>query len=230
MSLVIENKKSTSLTKEQLINAVFFFLLGIAIFGALWFSVAHNAYLVRFDKPVLDWMLAHRSDVLTAVMQTITNIASPVGFIGIVGVGSILWGLYKKEIWRPFLLLGAMGASFVISTVVKNIVHRGRPPITSMIQPFETDYSFPSGHTIGIAVCLFVLSYLIYSRAPRFGKLVWLLLTTIIGIGAVAISRLYLGYHWITDVTASIGLAFIVLAIIIVIDYIFEHITAKKSA
>ncbi len=228
MALAIEDKKDTpSLSKERLINALFFFLLGLAIFGALWFSVKNNAYLTRFDQPVLDWMVAHRTDTLTIVMQTITNIASPVGFIGIVGVGAVLWGLFKKEIWRPVLLLGAMGASFVISTIIKTIVHRGRPPMESMIKPFETDYSFPSGHTIGIAVCLFVLSYLIYSREPRFGKLIWLFLVTIVGIGAVAVSRLYLGYHWVTDVTASIGLAFIVLAIVIVVDYIFER-TIKK--
>lgn len=229
MALTIDDKKSnTTLSKEQLLNALFFFLLGLVIFSALYISVKNNAYLTRFDKPVLDWMVAHRTSTLTAVMQFITNIATPVGFAGTIGVGAVLWGLYKKEIWRPALLIGAMGASFVVSTVIKNIVERGRPPTGSMLQPFETDYSFPSGHTIGIAVCLFVLSYLLYSRTPGFGRLIGLLFMTIIGVGAIAISRLYLGYHWVTDVAASIGLAFIILAIVIVIDYFFLR-TTKKS-
>jgi len=230
MSLTIDEKKSsTTLSKEQLLNALFFFLLGLVLFGALYVSVKNNAYLTRFDKPVLDWMASHRTPTLTTIMQFVTNIATPVGLAGTIGVGAVLWGLYKKEIWRPALLIGAMGASFVVSTVVKNIVERGRPPTASMLQPFETDYSFPSGHTIGIAVCLFVLSYLLYSRTPGFGRLIGLLFMTIIGVGAVAISRLYLGYHWITDVGASIGLAFMILAIVIVIDFIFQRKT-KGSA
>jgi len=230
MSLTIDDKKSgIALTKEQLLNALFFFLLGIVIFGALYFSVKNNAYLTRFDQPVLDWMVAHRTPTLTAIMQFITNVATPVGFAGTIGVGAVLWGLYKKEIWRPALLIGAMGASFIVSTVVKNIIERGRPPTALMLQPFETDYSFPSGHTIGIAVCLFVLSYLLYSRAPGFGRLIGLLFMTIIGVGAIAASRLYLGYHWVTDVSASIGLAFMILAVVIVIDFIFQRNIKKPT-
>ena len=97
----------------------------------------------------------------------------------------------------------------------------GRPAQINMIAPFEMDYSFPSGHTISVIVCLLVLGYLIYSRHYSSGRFFGWAIITIIGTAIVAISRLYLGYHWLTDVVASIGLGFIILALVIFIDRIF---------
>jgi undecaprenyl-diphosphatase len=96
-----------------------------------------------------------------------------------------------------------------------------------MIKPFETDYSFPSGHTIGITVFLMVIGYLICSRRPGTIRAIIWIAVTMLGILAVSASRLYLGYHWLTDVIASVGLGLIVLAITIPIDRQFVDRSKK---
>ena len=114
------------------------------------------------------------------------------------------------------------------SVILKSVIKDPRPPQLDMVPLFETDFSFPSGHTIGMAVFLFVLGYLIYSRhfsTMRFW--VWIIIA-VVGTGLIALSRLYLGYHWLTDVVASLGLALIILVIVIFVDLVVVKRSVSK--
>lgn len=198
--------------------------LGSATFLAVYDGFKEQTDLARLDVPVLEWLLAHRTPLLTTVMQIITNIMAPVTLAVIVLVGTGIWARTKRELWRPILLAGSMAIAFIVSASIKNIVERGRPPHIDMILPLKIDYSFPSGHTLGMAVCLLVLGYLLYSRHLTAKRVLAWLAVAAAGITIVAFSRLYLAYHWLTDISASIGLALIILAIIIAIDSYREPI------
>ncbi len=190
----------------------------MAAFLAVYDGFREQADLARLDVPVLQWLITHRTHTLTLGMQIITNIMAPVTLAVIVLAGAVLWSRKSKELWRPLLLIGSMALSFITSLSIKNLIERGRPPQIDMILPLEIDYSFPSGHTLGVAVCLLVLGYLIYSRRPSAARIIAWLVIAALGVIIVAFSRLYLAYHWLTDVSASVGLALVILAIVIVID------------
>ena len=82
----------------------------------------------------------------------------------------------------------------------------------------ETTGSFPSGHTIGTATFLLVAGYLVASRDRTRSVWVAWLVGGLIGTAAVALSRLYLGYHFLTDVVAASGLAVVVLGVVTIVD------------
>lgn len=193
-------------------------LVGAGIFVAMWHSVVTQADFARFDQPVLAYLSGHRSASETSVMEVITQLLAPISFALLVMAGCVAWYLRRRQSWRPLLLLAAMVIATVTSVVMKHFVARSRPPHALMVAPFELDYSFPSGHTIAIATFVFTLSYLLYSRRVALSRVVAWLLGGATLIAVVALSRLYLGYHWITDVTASIGLALIIMALIILVD------------
>lgn len=213
------NKQLT--TKKSLAIATVSLVVGVIIFVIAYISMNQQIMIDTLNQPILLWMVKQREVSITNIAKIITTIANPLVFAVIVGAVVIIWAFFKREVWRPILLAGAMTTAALTSMILKVIIMDARPPQIDMVPMFETDFSFPSGHTIGMAVFLLVFGYLVYSRHYSLMRFwVWVIIT-ILGTGLIALSRLYLGYHWLTDVTASIGLAFIILATVIVVDSVF---------
>jgi membrane-associated phospholipid phosphatase len=192
---------------------------GLAVFFGVLDGVREKDDLWDLDQPVLDWLFAHRTAGFTAVLAAITFVSGPTVLPIIVGVGCLVWGLVRKEWWRPVLLAGAMIGSTLLGLAVKGAVGRARPPADTMYVPgAETTASFPSGHTLGTATLLLVAGYLVCSRHPSVGRIVAWGVATVVSTALVALSRLYLGYHFLTDVVAAVGLAVAVLGVVSVVD------------
>jgi len=218
-----DNKPAWS-TKKCIIVAIICLIIGISIFTIAYISMHNHLYLDQYNQSVLSWMVEHRTAQIIIIMKFITSLAGSFYLSGIVSAIAIVWAISKREIWRPFLLIAAVGATTIVSTVMKSLISNIRPSELNMIKPFEIDYSFPSGHVLGITVFLLVFGYLIISRrSSGFRIIIWLILSSFF-VAVIAFSRLYLGYHWLTDVTASIGISFIMLTLVILVDRFFVQI------
>lgn len=216
------NEKDKTLSfKRRIKLSVISFIAGVLIFITSYVGMKQQIGLGQLNLPILTWMLNHRSDTVTSLAKIITSIANPYVFTVIVGFIVIGWIMLKREVWRPVVLASAVAIAAGTSTLLKLVFMDARPPQIDMIPTFEYDFSFPSGHTIGVAVFLLILGYLVYSRKYSVQKFWAWIVAAIVGTGLIGFSRLYLGYHWLTDVVASIGLALIILAIVIVVDMFF---------
>lgn len=195
---------------------------GDAIFWLMVAAVQSDSGAALLDGPVHDGLVAARNPWATALLMAVTTVTSPLWMSLIGAVVAVAWVIRKREVWRPALLIGAMAATAVLSYVVKHELVRARPSSDDFLLGPDDAWSFPSGHTFGAAVFLFVLAYLLASRArPRAREVSAGLggsLVACLGTALVAFSRLYLGYHWLTDVVASIGLAFAVTGAVILTD------------
>lgn len=194
-------------------------VLGVAGFVGVLDAVQENDDLAELDEPVLRGLAAARSDVVTVVLTAVSTVTGPEVLPVLVVVGALTWGFVGKRWWQAALLAGAMVLSTLVSLALKGAVARPRPPVDTMTVPgAESTYSFPSGHTIGTATLLLVVAYLFWVENPRVRSLVVWLVAVVLGIGVVALSRLYLGYHFVTDVVASTALAVAVLGAVVVVD------------
>ena len=194
-------------------------VVGLVAFGGLLDAVQEQDDVSLADRPVLAWLVANRGPLATAVLSAITFISGPFVLPVVVAVACLGWGLARRQSWRPLLLLGAMVSSSALSFAIKGLVARPRPPLDTMLVPgAETTASFPSGHTIGAATLLLVAGYLAVSRRPTAARLLGWGLAAVLGILAVGLSRLYLGYHFLTDVLAAVALAVAILGIVVIAD------------
>jgi undecaprenyl-diphosphatase len=196
----------------------------LAVLGAVVLGLVHDAVregdgLAGVDLPVLDRLVAARVPGTTAFLTAVSAVTGPRVLPVIVLVACVLWGLRSHSWWQPALLAGAMVLSTLVSVTLKSVVGRPRPPLSTMTVPgSESTYSFPSGHTVGTATFLLTVGYLVWIRNPRVRSLVLWALGAGAGILLVAGSRLYLGYHFLTDVTAGFALAVAVLGVVVVVD------------
>lgn len=196
----------------------------LVVVGLVAVLVIHDAVqegddLAEGDTPVLDWLVAARSPAVTAVLEAVSAVTGPSVLPAVVVVACVLWGLRTRSWWQPVLLAGAMAVSTLVSVLLKSVVARPRPPLDTMTVPgSESTYSFPSGHTVGTATFLLTVGYLIWIRSPHVRSLVLWALGTGAGILLVAGSRLYLGYHFLTDVAAGFALALATLGAVVVVD------------
>jgi len=196
---------------------------GVLGFAGLLDAVREQDDVWSLDDPLLAWFVAHRTAATTAVLTVVTDAFGPYVLPVLVAAGCVLWARRTGSWWDPGLLAGAMVVSTLVSTVLKMLVARPRPPDASMVVAgLERSFSFPSGHTIGAATLVLVGGYLVWHR-HRSGRLlaVWVLVSVVV-VGLVATSRLYLGYHFLTDVLAGVCVAVAVLGLVVVVNRLHD--------
>ena len=71
----------------------------------------------------------------------------------------------------------------------------------------ETSFSYPSGHALGSMVIYGFIAYLLAFHYPKFAQIIYTFAAIL--IGAIGLSRLYLGVHWPTDIIAGYGVGYL---------------------
>jgi undecaprenyl-diphosphatase len=123
-----------------------------------------------------------------------------------------------RHLWRPILLACGMATGVIVANLLGPIVRHPRPPIDLMLFGADHTFSFPSGHVLGTSDFLLILAFLFGSRLRRPWFTALAIVIAILGIAAQVVSRLYLGYHWISDTTASIALSLLIVGTVIAVD------------
>lgn len=197
-------------------------LVGIGIAAvATW--VASEVYdavresddVAVLDRPVLDWMIAHRTPALDQGVTWWTDIAGTIG-MPIVAVLFLVGLTIQRRAWTPLVLLVAASAGSLAMTIAgKDLIGRARPPLSDAVPPFEHSPSFPSGHTLNATVVVGTIVYLLLLRQSRVVTRVWTIVVGTLFVLSVGVSRVFLGHHWTTDVLAAwaLGLAWLALVI-----------------
>ena len=122
--------------------------------------------------------------------------------VAVASIAVLAYLIYRRS-WRMaiFLLASTAGVE-VITLIAKVFFHHSRPQLWDVIS-HQTSFAFPSGHATQSMALVLALMIIFSSRPHRFVQI----LACALFIIAVALSRMYLGLHFPTDILAGWALA-----------------------
>jgi membrane-associated phospholipid phosphatase len=195
----------------------------ITMFLTLTQQVVGSGWLTGSDKATLGWFVAQRNASWTTTAMVVTTMGSPAGIAGVGGVMAAILTWRRRTPTPAAVLLGTLAATAVTNIFTKMAVSRQRPPRTIQLVTVN-DFAYPSGHVAGTVALVGALVGVCWS--------VWRKWVRILAAGgaaavvaAVAVSRLYLGLHWLTDV---IGGALLGAAVVFAARLIVTAITSPR--
>ncbi|MEO7429141.1 MAG: phosphatase PAP2 family protein, partial [Acidimicrobiales bacterium] len=195
------------------------------LFGSVLQDVIARDDLARFDRPITNYMVDHRTAWLTTTMRAITTLGSTAVLIPTIALIGLAIRNHRHT-WEPLALLviTQLGAIALYDTV-KVLVARPRPAVGQLVAT-ASGYAFPSGHATQAAAVWGAIALTLMPTASATTAKVAL------GAGAatialiVGVSRVYLGVHWTTDVIGGWALGAIWLSAITTTR---NAVTARRS-
>ncbi|MDO9590996.1 MAG: phosphatase PAP2 family protein [Microcella sp.] len=137
----------------------------------------------------------------------------------IVPIAMVIWLIVLRRPWAAAFSLVAAIVSAGVVQLLKALFGRARPEFMLVA---SDEGSFPSGHVANAATIAVVLT-LVFGFGPNGRWWVWLLGS--LYVVAMALSRTYLGVHWLTD---TIGGALIGAGIAVAIWAPIAHLLARE--
>ncbi|HET9848743.1 MAG TPA: phosphatase PAP2 family protein [Candidatus Dormibacteraeota bacterium] len=178
----------------------------LVVFGELFREVtSHTGMTNTLDPWLANAVAAHRLAWLARALSVLTWLGSSVFLIPLcIVVAGWLWRSHRTL--RPAVNLAlAIGGAAALYDLVKPLVGRMRPPAALQYGAPDTDFAFPSGHATQSASFYAMLVVVLTNWVwPHRRVLLSLVVALIVAI--VAMARIYLGVHWLTDVLAGLAL------------------------
>lgn len=174
----------------------------------LTLDVVRGGAAIRLDDLVRDLTPGRGNGPVLPDLLTfgIVQLATPALSVAVVGAVTMAVCLRTGR-WGPLLLAGP--PILVMSTVVllgKGLISRTAPDVPGLL---GGDGSYPSGHTATALVCAGVAAELVSRLRPPRRATAWA--AAAVWTGLVVVSLLWLHFHWVSDVVASLLLGSLVL-------------------
>jgi membrane-associated phospholipid phosphatase len=169
-------------------------LIGLALTHALGTGPFHAA-----DLSVDQWFARHRTSALNDATYIGTTLAQTTTAIGVTVVVALFLRWHLGRWHESGIFVTIMAGELLIFLGVTATVHRSRPPVARLDIAPPTS-SFPSGHTAA-AMALYggiaIMVLWVWGRRPATAIIAGVLFCVPV---IVALSRLYRGMHYPTDV------------------------------
>lgn len=147
-------------------------------------------------------------------MEGATFLTSPmVSVLAVLGVTLMMFLKRKKWPLVAVLIPLTFGLMTLTEIYGKSVVHHPAPPFFLLKNPTSIfpkyyvweDYSYPSGHTARASfLAIMFLSLIAYRLSHKKPVTIHGIGWSIVYVGLISLSRIYLGEHWLSDVIGGV--------------------------
>ncbi|MBY0452297.1 MAG: phosphatase PAP2 family protein [Bdellovibrionaceae bacterium] len=178
----------------------------------------------RLDHVISNWATGTRNPSLNAFFIFVTDLGS---FYFLTALITLFAGflLYKKRwVLAAQIVSGGLGTA-LITYLLKSYFARSRPDVLQMLTTVQ-GYSYPSGHSVSAAGIYLTMAIILSEVLHRKTSRMAVFIAAAVLATAIAISRVYLGVHYFSDITAGlmVGIAWASLN-----GAYFSHLKVRKK-
>ena len=181
---------------------------GYAVLVGLWIGfgelitgpLAHSA-LTRNDQRIAEWMVAHRTPTWNHLTLLGSDMAETLTKVVVTAVLAVVLLAVWKRWLEPIVLMVSLVIEAAAFIVVTTVVDRSRPPVAHLDNS-PVGSSFPSGHVAAAMAYLAITVVVFWHTRSRWARALSVTVTAAIPI-IVALSRMYRGMHFFSDVVAG---------------------------
>ena len=178
-------------------------------FGAIASNASSHHYLLALDHKILSWFSEHAT-------RSLIDFATRVAYFGsspALAIASLVTGLIliTRKSWDHVLLLFLAMAGGALLCFLLRISHWPLPLLEDSFAVLPSE-RFPSWHAMGSTLFCGFLAALIGAAVIQLRWRALTLLVASVIVLLIALTRIYLGAHYVTDVVGAIaaGLAWLI--------------------
>lgn len=176
-------------------------LLAAWLFGAIAEDVVTGDTITLVDVRLAHWFHARATPGFTRAMLFVTYWNGIAGS-SVMSALLALWFLRRRAHYWLIVCLIAVPGGMLLNVALKHVFRRARPSFDDPLLSLLT-YSFPSGHTAAATVFYGLLACYLVRRVRAWRARVTIALGAVAMVTLVALSRMYLGVHYLSDVLAA---------------------------
>jgi len=194
------------------LNIFFFSIISFSLGSAL---TLNTTLFNSINSLVFEFATNIRGGAIDPILVTLTLLGDE-GFlyVSFTLVAVFLWTLKKKKFTYELILAGLSTAAITHSLKFGFAV-----PRPELVLNPPSSFAFPSGHSSGATVFYILIAYLVAQSVSESHR--WKCYAGFsIPILCIALSRVLLGVHWLTDIIGGILLG---LSIVSLTHFIFTH-------
>jgi undecaprenyl-diphosphatase len=171
------------------------------IFGAIAEDIVTGDTITLVDVRLAHWFHDRATPGFTRAMLVVTHWHGIPGEC-IMGALLALWFWRRRAHYWMIVCLIAVPGGMLLNVALKHVFRRARPGFDDPLLSLLT-YSFPSGHTAAATVFYGLLACYLLRRVHAWRARVAIVSAAVAMVMLVALSRMYLGVHYLSDVLAA---------------------------
>ncbi|RUR32895.1 phosphatase PAP2 family protein [Vreelandella andesensis] len=200
---------SMSLNDEVPLASLLLFVITLASVSAWTLLVMNHQGPLSIDLQAQRLFYWLSNEPLQLISVGLAKIGDSAGITALL-LPLAVWLIRHKRMDALFHLAVAIGGIALLNTIGKMVFGRIRPETPDYL---TGSFSYPSAHTSTIVVVVGLAAAFIAAEVHRKQR-IWVYWLAIILVTPMALSRLILGVHWLSDLIGGILLGLLVCALI----------------